>query len=183
MARIAHIDSDGRVVNVIEASDREPHKAPPPPDGLTAVVSDQADVGLIYDAASKTFGQPELAPDALAAFAQGRFNNSFGDYAIQLPAGRVIVETRHLDMLSRAAAAASRDPHFTMDWPQPQIEQGYVSLTAPQLIALNDSVHLNDVKRTRALRKALDDIRAGKIKRYSDLHGPAYDWPKRSMDR
>ena len=178
MARIAHIDSNGKVVNVIVAD--EPHRAPPPPDGLVAVVSDQADVGLVYD--GQTFIAPELSPTLLAEIAHSRFDASIGNFIISLAGlGYVNVDLAHFDMLHRAAIAATTDPHFSMDWPQPQTAQGYVTLNAQQIIALNNGINETNVQRTRVLRKLLEDIKVGKIKRHTDLYHHTYAWPKRSI--
>jgi len=188
--KFAHIDKSGVVINMIVA-DSPDH---PVPEGLRAVAIDETAVstkeimpgpGQIF--ADGSFHLPAWQMRHLLGHATMRYNDAHF-FPVALPDGRIVHmhknEEAHLDRLvRRAETAIASGVSFDTVWPQH--EQASLTLSAADVLALEDGVVDFKEAQRRALAGVQDAVRAGVIKtQYEVDYPPAHlpQWPPRYFD-
>jgi len=180
MPRLAQI-VDGKVRNLVEVPhhfDHTTHEALaehiPVPEGSDVVV------GHHFDAKTGSFRSADIPKDELIGHAVRRYREQiFAPH--KLSNGQIVsVEWDQRPMLARLVERARRDPQFSIPWPMYREDQPPLTLSAAQLVELNDLVTDWEIATLRAYKGVMDDIERGNITTHLQVDNPtAPAWPAR----
>ena len=162
MTNIAHVDQNGIVVNIVVGE-------APIPEGCTAVETETAGVGQIYDASTGTFADPDATPERLMVFNQERLRQNLLNVTVEIEElGPVTIDPSMQNILSRAVDVASAKNSKLVLY-LPKDSTNYYTVNAKQVIALNKAVTEKCIDLMAAYHTIQDDITAGKITRVRDV--------------